>query len=367
VLAGAVLLVTAATSCAVEHRESPPAGALSPRELQPWPLSADRAAELRLDALRRAKVRLAAPTIPHLDLDILEPDVTCRFLAREPSGTTPKFDCVLDDGQVVKVKYGRNPEVQGEVAATRLLSALGFAADRMTIARSVRCYGCPRDPFIAMHVLRFTGGRGWPGSTDVASYTDFAWTAVERKFDAAPIELPREGWGWWELKYVDPAHGASREDLDALRLAAVFLAHWDNKDANQRLACLDDPGATDAPCSTPLAMLQDLGATFGPTKVNVARWSSLSFWADRATCTVSMKALPYNGGTFTDARITEGARLLIAEQLSAIPRADIRRLFEAARFPEHYSSTPDEKDLARWEQAFSGRVRQIAEGGPCPQ
>ena len=32
-----------------------------------------------------------------------------------------------------------------------------------------------------------------------------------------------------------------RADLDALRLLARVLAHWDNKSENQRLVCLDGP------------------------------------------------------------------------------------------------------------------------------
>ena len=371
VLLVAILLAgaTSAWLLATEHRESSPAGAFEPRELALWPMTAVRAAELRHAALQRAQVRIAAPSRPVFDLDVIEPPLDCHFIPREPSGTSPKFDCVLDGGDVVKVKYGRNPEVPGEVAATRLLSALGFPADRMTIARSVRCYGCPRSPFVAMHILRLTGVDAWysaPGRAE--GYSEFGWAAVERKFEAAPIELnDRKGWGWWELKVVDPLAGASRTDLDALRLVAVFLAHWDNKDENQRLACLDEPGAPDAACARPIAMVQDLGATFGPTKVNVARWASLPVWADRSTCTVSMKNLPFGGGTFPDARIGEEARRQVATQLSSIPRADVRALFAAARFPEYYSSTADDKDLSRWEAAFTDRVRQIAAAGPCPQ
>jgi len=89
-------------------------------------------------------------------------------------------------------------------------------------------------------------------------------------------------------------------------------------------------------------------------------------WADRETCTVSMKALPYGGGTFPDARISDTARRQLAAQLASISREDIRALFAAARFPQHYSATDDEKDLDAWEAAFTDRVRQIAGAGPCP-
>jgi hypothetical protein len=268
---------------------------------------------------------------------------------------------VLDGGEIVKVKYGRNPEVMAEVAASRVLSSLGFATDRMTVARRVRCYGCPRSPFAAMRLLHLTGAYRWyPPHGASHAYTDFAWAAVERKFEAAAIDLPdRKGWAWWELDAVDPGQGASRTDLDALRLAAVFLAHWDNKDENQRLVCLDPPGRRDTPCAHPLLMVHDLGATFGPAKADVARWAALPIWSDPATCTVSMRRLPFGGGTFPDARISDAARRQVGEELSAISDERIRNLFASARFPG--------RESAAWHRAFRDRVRQIMETGPCPQ
>jgi hypothetical protein len=323
---------------------------------------------MRNDALRRAQVRLTGFSSPRIDLDTIEPPVTCRFIARYPTGTSAKFDCVLEGGEVVKVKYGRNPEQAAEVAATRLLSALGYAADRMSLTPSVRCYGCPRYPFFAMRLLQLTGTYSlYPERGDDDGYSEFTWAAIERKFDAAPIELPdAEGWAWWELAQVDSTAGATRIELDAMRLVAVFLAHWDNKAENQRLVCLDSPAAVDTPCARPLLMMQDLGATFGPAKANLARWSTAPVWADRATCTVSMKALPFHGGTFPDARITEAARAQVADQLGAFSEAEITGLFAAARFPEHYSGTDDDRDLAAWRAAFRTRVAQIKAAGPCP-
>ena len=371
VTCGLALALAAAASAwvlATEHREPAPDGGYEPREHVAWPLTPARASEIRSDALRRAEVFVTRGAQPVLDLDTLEPPLTCRFLARYPSGTSAKFDCVLEGGEIVKVKYGRNPEVAAEVAATRLLSALGYAADRMSLARTVRCYGCPRYPFFAMQLLQLTGTYSYyPVHGDDAGYSDFTWAAIERKFGAMSIETPDAmGWAWWELPKDGSTAAATRTDLDALRLMAVFLAHWDTQAENQRLVCLDAPPATDAPCNRPLLMLQDLGATFGPAKANLAQWSTRTIWADRPTCTVSMKAMPFHGGTFPDARISEEARLRVVDQLSAFTDADITGLFAAARFPEHYSGTDDDRDLAAWLTAFRDRVDQIRSAGPCP-
>lgn len=323
-----------------------------------------RRAAIYLDASDRAAVRLdPADTVRLQPFD--ENAVSCRFIREDPSGTSAKFSCELEDGQIIKVKYGRNPEIQAEAAATQLLHALGFAADDVTVVPRVRCYGCPRFPFFTMQVLwltRTTNLLGPHGYED--GYTDFEWAGVERKFAAPPIETEtQEGWAWFELK----ASEAPRADVDALRLLAVFLAHWDNKSSNQRLVCLDQPApARDQRCARPLLMIQDLGATFGPEKVNLARWRDLPVWADRQRCIVSMRTLPYMGATFRDVEISEEGRAQLARQLSALDESAVRTLFADARFPQFYSGTDDTRDLDAWTAAFRSRVDQIVTAGPCP-
>jgi hypothetical protein len=40
--------------------------------------------------------------------------VDCRYVPKPIKATTPKFDCELPNGDVIKVKYGRTPERPGE-------------------------------------------------------------------------------------------------------------------------------------------------------------------------------------------------------------------------------------------------------------
>jgi len=205
--------------------------------------------------------------------------------------------------------------------------------------------------------------------------------SVEYKFPAPAIETEQvSGWEWRELDRSD----APRAEVDAFRLLAVFLAHWDNKSSNQRLVCLDrvrlkadttsslprrsPPGAVakaGGGCEHPLAMIQDLGASFGPPKVNLARWRDLPIWQDRASCTLSMRALPYEGATFEDIRVSEAGRALAASRLSAISDEQIERIFFDARFPQFQAGTDAERDLRAWTGAFKSRVNQIATAR-CP-
>ena len=346
---------------------------VEPRDSRPWPADATRARELRDVALRNADVwRETDPgrfdfsaNPPDPSGALSRPIVECRFRPRPATGTTPKFDCVLPDGEIVRVKYGRNAEIHAELAATRLLTALGFGADRVYTVTRLRCLGCPRYPF---HTMQALGPMSrWFAPLDVV-YSDFEWVAVERRF-GRPIEVGGEdGWTWFELPPEGGTDGAPRSELDALRLVAMFLAHWDNKAANQRLVCLaEGEGQPDQPCQDPMAIIQDLGASFGPRKVSLESWRNVPIWADGRSCKVSMKQLPWGGGTFADVQISEAGRRLLAKQLSTLGVDQVTALFRGARFEEFEQSRwfGARSTVDAWVEVFMGKVREIVEAGPC--
>jgi hypothetical protein len=366
-------LLTSACSPRERGPASPPPGDYEPgRENEDLPLPRDRAAGLRNDAFARARVwREPATPVGEADLRANPPgagsfapdaEIVCKFLLRASGGQTPKFRCVLPTGEVIKVKYGRrNPEPVAEVAATRLLTALGFGADRTYRVARVRCFGCP--PYPQAHFP-------WLDSffSREGRYVDIAPATVERPFPGRRIASPgADGWGFYELEHFDPARGgATRAEVDALRLMAVFLADWDNKPRNQRLICL--PGGEDPAggCRMPFAYLQDVGATFGPVAVSLDAWRQFPMWADRPTCQVSMKSLPFNGATFVDVDLTEGGRRLLAAQMTQLRDAQVRDLFEAAGFAQYTRGPESNRDLDGWVGAFKAKVAEVADGPPCP-
>lgn len=316
--------------------------------------------QVRADAFARAAIRLDTPRA----LAPVPAVIECDFVTDNLSGTTPKFHCVLPGGEVIKVKYGRNPEIQAEAAGTALLTRLGYATDTVTIAGRVRCYGCPRYPWAAARLRTWPlAGRLLPERYDGGS-SDFEEVAVERKFPAPAIETANaKGWAWWE---TDRSH-ASRADLDAFRLLAVFLAHWDNKRENQRLVCLDQfPNSAHAACERPLLMIQDLGAVFGPYKVNLFAWRDAPIWANARDCVATMRTLPFQGSTFEAVPISEAGRRQLLDQLQSLTDADIRGVFIAGAFGEYHSGTDDERDLRAWTAAFRRRIQVISAAGPCP-
>jgi hypothetical protein len=253
---------------------------LALREEPPVIDTSSNAWTLRESALERARVFVNAPVrpaatgfVPISDTPSTHRPLRCTYVPRPIRGTTPKFDCRLPTGEVVKIKYGANPEVPAEIAATRLLAALGFGADQVAHVAKVECVGCPPHPFRTRQAAEILFMSGLLDRTlNFDRVRSFDHVAVERKFDAEPIEVgDMDGWEWSDLDRVNESRGgASRAELDALRLVAVLLAHWDNKPSNQRFVCLDwplrDGGSSktreESECRQPLLMLQDLGATF---------------------------------------------------------------------------------------------------------
>ena len=297
-----------------------------------------------------------------------DPEFSCKFVISAPGGTTPKFDCELENGETIRIKYGTG-ELPSEVAATRLLRALGFGADEVTLIERLHCYGCPLEPFMTLHAVNLTLSKPlYERVIDYDKSRDMEWVARERKHPARAIKSDDvEGWAFFELDRVDPARGgAPRAHVDSLRLLAAFLAHWDNKPENQRLVCLTDDWAEGSPCPRPFLMVQDAGAMFGPKKVDLEAWTASPIWKDRASCTITLDHLPYDGATFGKAQITEAGRQHLGRLLSQLSDAQLTALFSSARFDQHRAGFDGARPVRDWVNAFKTKVREITEGPRCP-
>jgi hypothetical protein len=347
--------------------------------------------EDRLAILRRSQVW--TPTnVPAMDIRIGPPGkggfapgetVTCTYIDRKMKGHSPKFECALGPDDEVKVKYGsRNGEAYGEVAATRLLWALGFGADRMYPVHVI-CRGCPEKL------------KGEKGPEPNESFFDVA--AIERKAPGEElVSKPDEGWSWRELDLVqETAGGAPTAHRDALKLLAVLMQHGDNKPEQQRLVCLDDeyrkpkkgtagesaredePVDPDEPkpaggelCLHPFMLINDLGLTFGRvdmlnrnsyTSVNYDRWSQTRIWKDERCVGNLPKSL---SGSMHDPVISEQGRAFLAALLARLTDVQLQDLFTIARFAERLPANP--KDTRRtatvddWVRAFKQKRDEIA-------
>lgn len=327
--------------------------------------------ETRAELITRAHV-WRAPAVPVEQASLAGvtlDEVSCRFKVSDLGGTTPKFDCILDDGEEIRIKYGNGPEVPAEAAATRLLKTLGFGADDIALVRKLRCYGCPKEPFSVMKAVEVTHADAlYKQIVDYDKFEEFDWVALERKFDARPIETEKlEGWSFFELDTIDPRRGgAPRAHVDALRIVAVLLAHWDNKSENQRLVCLSAQWPDDGACGEPFLLLQDVGATFGPAKLDLQAWDATTMWDDRLTCAISMRGLPFGGATFGQARISEPGRRFAARLLTQLSDTQLTDLFTNARFAEPRGVFTPAHPVSDWVRVFQRKVRELTAGPPCP-
>jgi len=328
----------------------------------------------RGDLIRRSQVW--APTdIPAMDLKAgprgkgaFAPGETlsCDKTDERGGGKSPKFFCALSREDQIKVKYGAsNGEVFAEVAATRLLWALGFGADRMYPVRVV-CRGCSADP--------------WRDPRPAPSPVTFDPAATERRLPGKTLESkPDSGWKWPELDLVDESRGgAPLAHRDALKLLAAMIQHTDNKAAQQRLVCL--PGTEDearGTCGKPLMMINDLGVTFGKANfansnskgsTNFENLSRVRVWKDPDHCVADLsKSFT---GSFANPRISEAGRKFLADLLVQLSDEQIRDLFEAARMerrqPKPGQSWPEPASVSRWAEAFKQKRAEIV-NATCPQ
>jgi hypothetical protein len=310
----------------------------------------------RLEAIHRAQV-WKATNVHSMNLQAgpqgrlaFKPNETvpCDFVQRPHGrGSTPKFSCATASGDELKVRYGKtNGEVYAQVAATRLLWALGFWSNRMYPVK-IACAGCPSDPFNDRHAAARS------------KITTFDPATIDVKADGDTVETkPDEGWSWDELDQVDEKMGgASRAQRDALTLLAVLMQHSSNKAINQRILCLDSPG-----CSQTVMMISDAGKTFGRANalnnddvaaVNFKEWSRLPIWNGSTGC---VGDLPRSwSGTLRDPHVGEAGRKFLADLLVQLTDTQLHNLFEVSRFTERDpTATIDD-----WVNAFKHKRSEI--------
>lgn len=357
--------------------------------------------EERRHAMERARVWQAIDT-DSLDLikgpDLPPPlrigrETTCTFIhpAKPLSGNTPKFQCAVQKGDEVKVKYGeKNGEVYAEVAASRLLWALGFKADVMLPTR-LTCLDCPvSDPF-AVSATEWT--RTGPRERTKRVFDP---AIIEREITGKSIEVPGfEGWAWPELDQIQPREGAAtRAHIDALKPLAVFIQHSDTKPDQQELVCAEGRNRKDArgneTCETAWLVIKDLGATFGKatrfnsSKMNLADWDSAKVWkpTSAATASTSAKAtadksvgkpslcvgdLPRSlTGSLDNPVIGEAGRRFLARRLSQLRDQQIRDLFVASQIQKRGEEITDADGRRRkvtvddWVRVFKRKRAEVA-------
>jgi hypothetical protein len=229
---------------------------------------------------------------------------------------------------------------------------------------------------------------------------------------------PDQGWKFGEVEQAiaalpnGPEKDTQRARFDALTLLAVFIQHGDRKSPNQRLVCssgLDEKAgeveslneAGEGPvvpalferagataCRASVALIQDLGATFGSSGIRTTQSNKvrLSAWARRPVFQPPPPGtLPRGGvracrGDITAAFdagqdtgespvIGEAGRELLARLLGSLTDAHIRALFEAGRVDQLGEPAtwhdPETKQtytgIDAWVAAFKHKRKEITD------
>lgn len=154
------------------------------------------------------------------------------YAGEDKGGTSPKFHVTDANGEKWTAKLG--PESQAEVAASRLLWAVGFAANENYYVTQARIPG-----------IRGKQKRG-------RNFIDADATAHGIRLQRhTPHEKKVENWNWRN----NPLYGT--REFNGLRVMMALLSNWDLKDENNAVYELKDEP------SEFIYGVSDVGASFG--------------------------------------------------------------------------------------------------------
>lgn len=295
--------------------------------------------------------------------------VTCSYLkpkrGKISSGWTPKFYCLSENGEKLKVKYGQNNgEVFSEVFSSRLVQLIGFKADCNYPVRKVICTDCPENPFeYSKQYSQFN-----ESPDEAFSLREYPYVLIEKKFGEEIIaeidDQEVEGWGFDEFLTPALVHQDSEQNLarEALTLLMSVLEHGDNKRSNQRLYCKSDLDRNGkCPTTEKYLVVQDLGATLGTYKfkdekgklINLPPKTSFNFyqsapiwnlWTDARWSRCTAQVLAVDGeteaATLKQQQISEAGRKFLENLLSQVSYKQIQELVAVSKLADR---TADKK------------------------
>jgi hypothetical protein len=282
----------------------------------------------------------------------------------------------------IKVKYLRpaHPnhdkrfnEVFTEIAASRILWALGFPADHQYPVGTASCVGCTADPF----------KDNLKDNTALLAATPatFKVALVERQIDWDDIDPEGdETWSWTDAANFY-ANGFTRQqqvEYDAYRMALALFNYHNPIDIQNRLACAEWKADASNPkiCTKPMMFVQDLGSTFGKdaflfanSRGNFKDWQSQTVFKKAEKCELRNSLA---GGK----QPLKEAQDMLKQRVALLDRARVRAIFQVARF-----DMMDQEQLARlrssgaadvpaaaldeWTNVFMNRLAEISAAQNC--
>ncbi|MGH9401916.1 MAG: hypothetical protein ACRD2P_07410 [Terriglobia bacterium] len=166
------------------------------------------------------------------------PGATFIFVSEDFSGSNPKYEVRDLAGNKWKIKLG--PEARPEIAATRLVWAVGYFTNEDYYIPEVQVQNLPS------HVKR---GQKWIGPGGIMRDVRL------KRYPKGEKKL-----GDWQWKH-NPFIGA--QPFNGLRILMAVINSWDLKDDNNAVYQEARPGRPNLPSR--IYMVKDLGSSFGTT------------------------------------------------------------------------------------------------------
>ncbi|MES1256827.1 MAG: hypothetical protein ABUS51_00295, partial [Acidobacteriota bacterium] len=166
---------------------------------------------------------------------------TFQFGKEDPDGTNPKFTVRDADGVKWKIKLGA--EARPETVATRLVWAAGYFTDEDYFLPEVRVEGLPAKLHRGQNLVE-------PGGV-------LRNARLERDL---PDEKKMGIWKWKDNPF------AGTREWNGLRVLMALMNNWDLKNENNAVY-----RAKTKDGERLLYVVSDLGATFGPTRLDLHR------------------------------------------------------------------------------------------------
>lgn len=159
-----------------------------------------------------------------------QPSPPFQFVEEDMHGSNPKFDVTDSDGKKWRLKMG--PEAQPEVAATRLLWAVGYTANENYFLKQAHVDKLPD------HLTR--------GQNYVEENGNISNVRLQRRPKG---EKKKGDWDWRHNPFVDT------RELNGLRVMMALIRNWDLNDDNN--AILEDESGQQ------IYEVTDVGTAFG--------------------------------------------------------------------------------------------------------
>lgn len=243
--------------------------------------------------------------------DTRKPAPPFKFVKEDTSGSKPKIRVVDANGVEWNVKFGGNEpgknEVHAEIAASRLLWALGYVVEEH--------YYVPSGKVESVKDLERADGV-------IAKDGTFRIARFQRRSPDASRTPNMRPWG------VDQNPFANTRELSGLKLLLALVNNWDNKPENMEIE--QTPEGT-------FYFVSDLGASFGrmsgppawspaPSRWNVAHYREQPFVKG---VTADAVQIHYIGQVPMDSVPLEHARWF-AELAGQLTAEQVQRAFAAA-------------------------------------